>query len=255
MNKKILTGAVATALSLTSFGALALNNTSVLSFTTGTSTVTSCGFGTLVGQTCFTGGSLSIPTGTEVTDMAGSYFAMDTVVTDAIFQPNEKNSMTDLGAGVALGGLIGFVDVPWVFGGPLGQHYVTGTTGGTGLQALTNTTINMQGWTVFYNGGDIDMGSGVSSADARAVSNGGTLPDGNTANLTCSDANLCGAGATYVLDYTAVVPTGGFATIAYTLHLEGALTEVAAVPVPAAVWLFGSGLLGLVGVARRKAHA
>jgi hypothetical protein len=27
---------------------------------------------------------------------------------------------------------------------------------------------------------------------------------------------------------------------------------VAAIPVPAAVWLFGSGLLGLVGVARRK---
>lgn len=30
------------------------------------------------------------------------------------------------------------------------------------------------------------------------------------------------------------------------------VTEVTAVPVPAAVWLFGSGLLGLVGVARRK---
>ena len=30
------------------------------------------------------------------------------------------------------------------------------------------------------------------------------------------------------------------------------LTNVSAVPVPAAVWLFGSGLLGLVGVARRK---
>lgn len=29
--------------------------------------------------------------------------------------------------------------------------------------------------------------------------------------------------------------------------------SIAAVPVPAAVWLFGSGLLGLVGVARRKA--
>ena len=26
-----------------------------------------------------------------------------------------------------------------------------------------------------------------------------------------------------------------------------------AVPVPAAVWLFGSGLLGLIGVVRRKA--
>ena len=31
-------------------------------------------------------------------------------------------------------------------------------------------------------------------------------------------------------------------------------TEFSAVPVPAAVWLFGSGLLGLIGVARRKAR-
>jgi len=29
-------------------------------------------------------------------------------------------------------------------------------------------------------------------------------------------------------------------------------TQVAAVPVPAAIWLFGSGLLGLVGIGRRK---
>ena len=29
--------------------------------------------------------------------------------------------------------------------------------------------------------------------------------------------------------------------------------DIAAIPVPAAVWLFGSGLLGLAGVARRKA--
>jgi hypothetical protein len=33
------------------------------------------------------------------------------------------------------------------------------------------------------------------------------------------------------------------------------VTDVSAVPVPAAVWLFGSGLLGLVGVARRKKSA
>ena len=32
-------------------------------------------------------------------------------------------------------------------------------------------------------------------------------------------------------------------------------TEVSAIPVPAAVWLFGSGLLGLVGMARRKKTA
>lgn len=33
---------------------------------------------------------------------------------------------------------------------------------------------------------------------------------------------------------------------------SGAYTDVSAVPIPAAVWLFGSGLIGLIGVARRK---
>ncbi|MDH5612971.1 MAG: VPLPA-CTERM sorting domain-containing protein [Gammaproteobacteria bacterium] len=33
------------------------------------------------------------------------------------------------------------------------------------------------------------------------------------------------------------------------------MVVVSSVPVPAAVWLFGSGLLGLIGVARRKNHS
>ena len=36
------------------------------------------------------------------------------------------------------------------------------------------------------------------------------------------------------------------------VSLSGYLTTVSAVPVPAAVWLFGSGLLALVGFARRR---
>lgn len=39
---------------------------------------------------------------------------------------------------------------------------------------------------------------------------------------------------------------------AWAVH-SGDVSEV--VPVPAAVWLFGSGLIGLIGVARRKSHA
>ena len=35
----------------------------------------------------------------------------------------------------------------------------------------------------------------------------------------------------------------------------GATVTVGAVPVPAAVWLFGSGLIGLVGIARRRSSA
>jgi hypothetical protein len=45
-------------------------------------------------------------------------------------------------------------------------------------------------------------------------------------------------------------------TTAQSVAHTGAIDiGVAAVPVPAAVWLFGSGLLGLIGVARRKKTA
>lgn len=43
---------------------------------------------------------------------------------------------------------------------------------------------------------------------------------------------------------------GGGSYTTYITHLSGTL-----VPVPAAVWLFGSGLLGIIGVARRKSRA
>lgn len=38
-------------------------------------------------------------------------------------------------------------------------------------------------------------------------------------------------------------------------YFDNIVIDVTAVPVPAAVWLFGSGLIGLVGVARRKLKA
>ncbi len=46
---------------------------------------------------------------------------------------------------------------------------------------------------------------------------------------------------------------GGFNTQQYSELFNVTITaETSAVPVPAAVWLFGSGLMGLVGIARRK---
>ncbi len=59
-------------------------------------------------------------------------------------------------------------------------------------------------------------------------------------------------GDAYTLNYAATVPAGdpsGFGSVKYYLHLEGCVKTV---PLPAAVWLFGSGLPGLAGIASRK---
>ena len=63
----------------------------------------------------------------------------------------------------------------------------------------------------------------------------------------------------YFIDY--VITSDGFTEPAVNFQAFGTavrdkiLTEVQVIPVPAAVWLFGSGLLALIGLARRKKTA
>jgi len=51
------------------------------------------------------------------------------------------------------------------------------------------------------------------------------------------------------MDYAGTTPDTFTGSEAYGIWM---VQDVSAVPVPAAVWLFGSGLIGLVGMARRK---
>jgi len=151
--------------------------------------------------------------------------SFDGIIIDQIQTPSGSHS------GLPDGSESPTIDNPWGFFSNTGMH---GTLG-AGVSVASddgagNVTLDMSGWTVDWNGGLIDMGQG-----ANAV-------------MTCS--GTCGDGDTYTIDYAAVVPTGSFTGVPYSLHLEG---SVSAIPVPAAVWLFGSGLLGLVGVARRRA--
>jgi hypothetical protein len=67
------------------------------------------------------------------------------------------------------------------------------------------------------------------------------------------------SGATTGIAISFLPPQGSFVVITGDLTPEFRLIDpytititTSAVPVPAAVWLFGSGLLGLIGVARRK---
>lgn len=64
---------------------------------------------------------------------------------------------------------------------------------------------------------------------------GGDVAGGVTLQLKAS----CGAASTCLAD----------------IYFDNASMVVEAVPIPAAVWLFGSGLIGLVGIARKKKTA
>lgn len=74
--------------------------------------------------------------------------------------------------------------------------------------------------------------------------------DSGVANITC--VLDCGNGDTYILDYIGHIEKGspsGLGGEEVRIHLEG---TISAVPIPAAVWLFGSGFIGLISLTRRK---
>ena len=127
------------------------------------------------------------------------------------------------------------IDNPWLFASNTGMHQST-----SDINKIDNTSIDFSGWSVTWNGiADIPMGGDTTNFPT----------DTGIASISCG---ACGDGDAYTLDYAAHVPLNdpsNFGGSVYLLHLEGVISKV---PVPAAVWLFGSGLLGLVGVARRK---
>lgn len=78
--------------------------------------------------------------------------------------------------------------------------------------------------------------------------------DGNIATQADGPFSFSGtlSAGTYTLmiDALAFVDGSQYATSGFNYDLQ--LTAVSAVPLPAAAWLFGSGLIGLIGFARRK---
>jgi len=92
--------------------------------------------------------------------------------------------------------------------------------------ALTKNTASLDDASVTTTNKVLDMFlmSKVSSLDPF----GGTVYSGNTkVNITTLDTN-------------------------FKLSANGTLSTISAVPLPAAVWLFGAGLFGLVGIGRRR---
>lgn len=140
-------------------------------------------------------------------------------------------------------------------------------TGGAGLSDATDVSLG----TVFANGGtgDVDgtvdfltpagTGSTLSLDTFTPVTNFFTV-GGWTLNLgtltivdqTAATLNLAGMGTLTGNGFDATDVNWSFSSSSVTSY-SMTVSSVSPVPVPAAVWLFGSGLLGLVGIARRKA--
>ncbi len=100
------------------------------------------------------------------------------------------------------------------------------------VASVCNMTLEISAWEVEWNGNAFEQGP-------RPLNTGPFMLATGTYNL---DTHF------YSITWDSEIKGGGFNGFIGTWHLEG--THV--VPVPAAVWLLGSGLLGLAGIARRK---
>ena len=158
------------------------------------------------------------------------------------------------------------IDQPWDFFGQQGIHQTTSAVSIISDDGFGNVELDFSGWSVNWNGIDIGLGGAAWGSNADGV-----------AIMTCTSD--CSAGDAFTLFYTATVTDGPFIGIRYRLGFDsGTLSSASAgpfasaavvseedlgvvatgtigasvVPVPTAIWLFGSGLLGLIGIARRK---
>ena len=212
-----------------------LTSSATLSFTLGTPVLAGCTYGTT--PPCNKAAY-------NLTDIVGSYFSMD-LNGNGVADPHEKFGIESLN-GIHIGtvqtasgshsGLIDGsespnIDNPWNFFGNTGMHQTTSPITATSVTS-NGAILDMSGWNVIWNG--------ISSIP---------LIQQGAATMSCTAGSSCSDSSSYILDAAFLVGGAGMTDISYTLHLEG---QVSNVPVPATAWLFGSGLLGLVGMARRK---
>lgn len=135
---------------------------------------------------------------------------------------------------------------------PIGLSNLAATLNATisGLNSNSGGANSIEGTTPATSGiWDVNDTAGIAYWGGGAVPNAATL--GTTANLYYVTAGAGGTTTTPVsttLEGTASLSASGLTLTGNSTSGGGSTTT----PLPAAVWLLGSGLLGLTGVARRK---
>lgn len=185
--------------------------------------------------------------------VSGSYMGFDTNGSQTVDLP-ERAALEEV-QGINLGVIqsIGKIDKQYEHITGFGQHFSNSAINILSDDGSGNVTLDLSGWNMQW------MYKSDSSAAFWGIENyslGGGHPsypdETGIATVTC-DLD-CSIGDRFILDYSVhTLPIegdgNGLNNTQYELHLEG---TISAVPLPAAVWLFGSGLVGLIGVARRK---
>lgn len=106
-----------------------------------------------------------------------------------------------------------------------------------------NLSLDLSSWTAYWKS-SFNQGSSSDMAP-------GSVCVGTTCSTAIATTYDAGTGD-FTASWSAVVVGGPFNGQLGQWDITG---NVSAVPVPAAVWLFSSGLIGLIGLAKRKANA
>lgn len=212
------------------------------------------------------GDRLTIDAGVAVTDQfgnlvdvsSGSFFAFDGNL-DSKIQAHEKVplAMGTTGFIVGMTSVPGEIDAPWQYANVTS---VSAQDHFTSPFSPLAAGMDMSGWTITFSNSSTEYNMGTGAWTPSTPS--GCIPTDLGCGMTFADGigNLTWSGVyedTFTLDYTATAPselTGLLEISRYYLHIEGVVYQ-STLPVPSAVWLFSSGLLSLLGLARRKRTA
>lgn len=143
------------------------------------------------------------------------------------------------------------IDAPLLFWANTWMHFTAAAPYAIGGD--TANGLDLSGWRATWNSiPEINLGTGAWNP-------------GNCAELGISQCAFSDGvaqllwdgsyGGPFRLLYTATIPQGdpsGFDNVPYFLNLEGEVYPAEELPLPAAAWLMGAGLLGLLGAARRR---